>query len=278
MRGLRAIFFLGCWAVCGFSVLGAVGVAEAKPKSFVLQSTTRRVPVLELFTSEGCSSCPPAERFFSGVMKMPGLWNEFIPVGWHVDYFDSKQWSDPWSQSDFSQRQRVYYMQSRVTWVYTPGFVLDGWEWTGFQQGKGLPSARQVERAGVLTVGTADWKRWAVRYQPVGKMDDTTLEVSLVYLGCGLKSQVKGGENSGRNLEHDFVVLKWVRIPVKREGLVYVGGGAGERPELEGVERLAVAAWLSTTGAIAPVQAVGGWAPPGGGGGAALYGALASAP
>jgi hypothetical protein len=136
---------------------------ETKPKSFVLQSTTRRVPVLELFTSEGCNSCPPAERFFSGLAQRSGLWTDFIPVGWHVDYFDSKQWTDPWSEFDFSQRQRVYYMQSGVSWVYTPGFVLNGKEWTGFQQGQGLPAVRNGEWAGVLTVGTADWKRWVVR-------------------------------------------------------------------------------------------------------------------
>src|SRR5689334_11142529 len=76
---------------------------NAAPASF--QSFETQTPLLELFTSEGCSSCPPAEKWLTGLKPSSGLWKDFVPVAFHVDYWDYLGWRDPWSSKTFTDRQ-----------------------------------------------------------------------------------------------------------------------------------------------------------------------------
>src|SRR5579862_6783150 len=88
-----------------FGVLGCIA-AHAAPIQF--QSSERQVALVELYTSEGCSSCPPAEAWLSRLKDKPGLWSEFVPVAFHVEYWDALGWRDKWSSKDYSERQRDY--------------------------------------------------------------------------------------------------------------------------------------------------------------------------
>ena len=98
--------------------------ANAQNQPLVFQSPATRTALLELFTSEGCSSCPPAETWLTSLKTSPGLWKEFVPVAFHVDYWDHLGWRDPWSSREFSDRQRAYAASWSNNSVYTPGFVL----------------------------------------------------------------------------------------------------------------------------------------------------------
>jgi hypothetical protein len=106
-------------------MLVSVTVAAA-PVSF--QSSERQTALIELYTSEGCSSCPPAESWLSGLKSAPGLWNDFVPVTFHIDYWDNPGWRDKWSSKQFSDRQRDYARALGSAEIYTPEFVLNGKE------------------------------------------------------------------------------------------------------------------------------------------------------
>jgi hypothetical protein len=100
---------------------------DAAPFSF--KSGENQAALVELYTSEGCSSCPPAEAWLSRLKDGPGLWKEFVPVAFHVDYWDYLGWRDKWSAEAFSARQRAYASAWHNDNIYTPGFILNGSEW-----------------------------------------------------------------------------------------------------------------------------------------------------
>jgi len=157
MRAIT-IFKVG---VVGLVALRAACAAE--PSRFT--SEPARVSLIELYTSEGCSSCPPAERWLGGLRSDPGLWKTFVPVAFHVDYWNRLGWPDRFSNRDFTQRQYAYAEGWSGGSVYTPCFVRDGAEW----HARG-PVEVSGGAAGVLTA-TYDGRRSAPssRRQPARK-------------------------------------------------------------------------------------------------------------
>lgn len=95
-------------------------------------SGTGKTTVIELFTSEGCSSCPPADNWLSGFKSDPRLWKQIIPLAFHVDYWDYIGWRDRFASPAFSARQSDHKKQGNIRSVYTPGLVVDGREWRGW--------------------------------------------------------------------------------------------------------------------------------------------------
>src|SRR5438045_6028499 len=114
--------------VFGIAFLSSVfELASADPVTF--ESGPKKVQLLELFTSEGCSSCPPAEEMLGRLVSDPRLWREFVPVAFHVDYWDRLGWKDPFASAEWTKRQRLYAANWNAENVYTPAFVLNGREW-----------------------------------------------------------------------------------------------------------------------------------------------------
>ena len=99
--------------------------------------------LIELFTSEGCSSCPPADLWISGLKNNEGLWTEYVPLAFHVDYWDWIGWKDRFASAAHTNRQRRYEQTRQVGSVYTPGFVVAGEEWRGFFSRENLPENQQ---------------------------------------------------------------------------------------------------------------------------------------
>ncbi len=194
--------------------LGFAQLVSADPIQF--RSEPPQTPLLELYTSEGCSSCPPAEAWLSQLKENPKLWKDFVPVAFHVDYWDYLGWRDPWASKSFSDRQRTYAKQWRSDSIYTPGFALNGKEWRDWSGRKDGPRSSGV-KAGVLTVSSSDTNRWQVSFAPANAAS-ADYEVHAALLAGGLTSNVKAGENRGRLLSHDFVVLTFVNASLVRNG------------------------------------------------------------
>lgn len=173
------------------------------------------VPVLvELFTSEGCSSCPPADVFLSNLAKasVPGA--QVIPLGLHVDYWDELGWKDPASMHQATLRQSVYARAfGNGERIYTPQLVVDGrHEMVGTDAGgaaKAIAAAVRQPHARITLAVDADGDALLVRASvsdlPAESAKES-LEAVLAVTEDGLTNVVKRGENGGRTLHHDAVV------------------------------------------------------------------------
>lgn len=222
-----------------------------------IQGSAQRVALVELFTSEGCSSCPPAERWLNALQQDPRLWRGIVPVAFHVDYWDYIGWPDRFASPAHAARQREHARRGGLGSVYTPGFVVHGQEWRGWFR-RPVLELDNPPPAGIITL---DVDRAASRvnasYLAAARVS-AALELHLAVLGFGLSTQVGGGENAGRALQHDFVVLGYARSAM---------GGASPRFEAatalpaasHPAARYALAGWVSKRGDPVPLQAVGGW-------------------
>jgi hypothetical protein len=240
---------------------GMLAAAVLSSAAVQFQSAERRAVLLEVFTSEGCSSCPPAESWLSHLKEAPGLWKDFVPVAFHVDYWDYLGWRDRWASKEFSDRQRAYAQSWGSDSLYTPGFVLNGKEWRGWSDRNGV-SARSGIKAGVLKVTSEDANHWQVSFAPAvpGAVPGAiSYELHAVLLVSGLGSDVKAGENAGRHLKHDFVALTLIqeRLTSQKDGFQGMFTLDPEPKVREG--QLALAVWVTRSGQLEPVQAVGGW-------------------
>jgi len=234
-----------------------VATVNAQNTPLTFQSSGKQTALIELYTSEGCSSCPPAETWLSRLKESPGLWKDFVPLAFHVDYWDYLGWRDPWASKSFSDRQRFYAKQWRNDAIYTPGFVLNGKEWRDWSGRRDGPKSAGV-KAGVLTVSSSDTNRWQVSFAPAN-VGGVSYEVHAALLAGGLNSDVKAGENRGRLLSHDFVVLTFVKVSLVRSGDVAQGEFVLNKRRNAAESDLALAAWITPAGRLEPLQATGGW-------------------
>ena len=220
----------------------------------VFDSGAGRVALIELYTSEGCSSCPPADRWLSGLKADPGLWRDFVPLAFHVDYWDYIGWRDRFAQPEYSQRQRRYAAEGGVPTVYTPGLVKDGREWRGWNRDDSPePDKTQVGDLSVELEGDTAM----IHFDPLTDAPGE-LTANVAILGMNLTSAVTAGENDGRTLHHDFVVLSLVSRPLFRDDH---GFSAAVPLDVRALRsgQAALAAWVSETGHQGAVQAVGGF-------------------
>jgi hypothetical protein len=242
--------FLGLPLIAGIA-------ANAQMPAIKFQSASTQTALLELYTSEGCSSCPPAEAWLSRLQDSPRLWRDFAPIALHVDYWNYLGWKDAWSDSAFSKRQRSFAQVWRSETIYTPEFVLNGREWHNCFTCANGPQP-DGEKAGVLTVTSPDTNRWQASFVPEKPMD-VSYEIHAALLAGGIISEVKAGENQGRKLKHDFVVVKLLQAGLAVGGGVASGIFILETPRHNYGKTLALTAWVSRAGALDPVQTTGGW-------------------
>ena len=242
--------------VLGALLLAAAPLLSAELMQFLSGAT--QPTLLELYTSEGCSSCPPAEAWLSRLKDSPRLWKDFVPVALHVDYWDYLGWKDPFASKVYSERQRAYAGQWRSRSIYTPGFVLDGKEWRGWSGRDELPRG-SGKPAGKITACSDDGKRWRLRFEPSAPARGATHEFHAALLGFDLISQVKAGENRGRKLQHDFAVLALADVAAVREAGAWEGVLTLKSAPTVSPARLGLAVWITTGQDLAPLQSLGGW-------------------
>ena len=189
-------------------------------------------PVLvELFTSEGCSSCPPADRLLQDLDRsQPVAGAELIVLSEHVDYWNHIGWADPYSSRFFSDRQSAYSDRFRLGSVYTPQMVVDGTtEFVGNDShlaSQACEKARRVEkipvRISAISLESPDTLRAHVETDPLPESSKARkAEIYVVALNHA-ESQVLRGENEGRRLTHVAVVQSLTKVGSVEKGKRFV--------------------------------------------------------
>jgi len=204
-----------------------LGTAAFRP----LAPARRKTVVVELFTSEGCSSCPPADALLSRLgTERSSNGAEIIPLGFHVDYWDLQGWHDRFSSHDYTQRQEQYVQQFHLDSPYTPEMVVDGrTEFVGNDSGRAqsaIGEAATREPGAQIELSWASPERLKVS---VATGPGIRAEVRLAVTENNLSTEVGAGENGGRVLHHSAVVRVFrvlgrlqqgkfeMQVPVKAE-------------------------------------------------------------
>ena len=232
------------------ATMTALLAVSADASSLVFRSGTQRTHLIELYSSEGCSSCPPADAWVSSLRTSPNLWKNFIPAVFHVTYWDNLGWPDPLANAAFTARQRAYAASWGIESVYTPGLVLDGAEWRDW--GHAPPASG--ETVGILEARVIENR---VHVSFVSPAKNGPYEVYGARLGFGISSHVARGENSGRTLRHDFVAGGMVRSSLNKRNGTWTGEFAlPDAPHLTAAQT-GLAVWVVGRDGR-PIQATGG--------------------
>ncbi len=174
------------------------------------------VPLLELYTSEGCSSCPPADQWMSNIKN-----HKVTPLAFHVDYWDYIGWKDRFAKAEFSERQRRLARNAGQGLVYTPQFVLSGQDfrsWNNARLDKIIDISQKIPSGADLSLDaltnangeiTLKASLQILKPQTVKPNDIKNLEVYVALYENKLSSQVNAGENNGSELKHDYVVREF---------------------------------------------------------------------
>src|SRR5438046_2006434 len=244
-RRVIASVLMVIWLAAGY-------IFASEPKTF--ESGDTQSSLIELFTSEGCSSCPPAEKWLSALKSSSDLWKKAVPVAFHVDYWDHLGWRDRFAKPEFTSRQQRYAAAWGGDSVYTPSFVVNGKEWHGWFGSNAMPITST--KVGVLRVSVGDDGKVSATFGPE-TMQARPLALNVALLGNDLESDVKRGENSGRKLRHDFVVFQLAETDLIASVDCWIGSISIPKQNAE--KPRAFAAWVSEEDVDSPIQATGGW-------------------
>lgn len=179
-------------------------------------------PLVELYTSEGCSSCPPADRWLAAYFDAAGTRSPAVALAFHVDYWDRLGWVDRFADAAYTERQYGAMRANGASFVYTPQVLLQGHDLAGWGAGTAAieAAARQPARA------TVTLEAEPAAREVVARVDATVADATLArdarlfvaYADSGLASDVKAGENRGARLTHDHVVRALRRVGAPAEG------------------------------------------------------------
>jgi len=218
-RGLRH-------SLLGSLAFGAASAAIAAVPACTAHSPEHRVALLELYTSEGCSSCPPADRWLSAARQRADWGGRVVPLALHVDYWDYIGWKDAYAKPLFSARQQEQVAAAGNTVVYTPQFFVQGRSWRSARPSSNLDAALQEaarKPAGAdvsLTSQKTEGRSLPVRLEVRLKPGQDAAAVYVALYQNGLTTSVRAGENQGATLRHDYVVREWIGPKILAPGQV----------------------------------------------------------
>ena len=230
-------------------------------KDFNFQSAEDKAQLIELYTSQGCSSCPPAERKLSKLVNNKELWQQIVPIAFHVDYWNYLGWRDIYSSSKSTQRQQLHHANGNVYNLYTPQFVVDGKEWRGFFKGDQFQEP-STERSGVLSLNwNFDSERLSMTFNNQSKQQPATCLFSLLSFEDAIK--IHSGENRNLTIDQDFSSLAIIRSDIEVKNHHYVcQADSNEFNKLylspNKGQRFAIVGWVSSPDE-SHIQATGGW-------------------
>jgi len=191
-------------------VIHADTAVDAQPdKGSIVQSPENRVVLLELYTSEGCSSCPPADHFLSGLKDAGISSKQLIPLAFHVTYWDYIGWQDRFADKAFDERQRLQARRNKQRTIYTPQFMMSGDDYrryTSFE--KDIAKAVRQPAAVDLTLSSSRKGNELELVLVTDSSRDKGADIGVYFavVENNLSSAVEDGENEGKTLHHDYVV------------------------------------------------------------------------
>ena len=221
MQTLRERFGLVPWIVC-VAAVASIGFSlfhKAVAFSETNKASDGAPVVLELFTSEGCSSCPPADALIS---ELGSSTNSVVPLAYHVDYWNHLGWADPFSSRQWSERQSEYARAMNLDGEYTPQMVIGGGWQCGGSDGTSIAravaaarSASPLGRTGIQT-SFADARSRKLQVRVSAQMLSAVATGSHVVMVAiyenGLVSKIGAGENGGREITYDYTVRKLLPV------------------------------------------------------------------
>jgi len=207
-------------------LVASVVFAGVVPAARSQAAQPSRIALVELFTSEGCSSCPPADAL---LRKLDGLHTEsgqtIVGISEHVTYWNNQGWADPFSQDIYTDRQNAYGRRFTLDSVYTPQVVVNGEKEVLGSDGSAIlkavattakPSALSLRIDSVATPPGA--RTLAVTFSLAGH-SGTNLDIFAVVTDDAATSSVLRGENSGHTLKHVSVARTFVKVATVKDGL-----------------------------------------------------------
>jgi len=273
---LKFILFIYLFSLEGILTFNHGLANEMNSEAKVFESHTKNTTLVELYTSEGCSSCPPAEHWFSQLTDDNRLWKQLFPIAFHVDYWDYLGWRDPFASPTFTLRQRKYERLNYIQQVATPGFVVSGKGWNGWFRRKPLPSHEQSQSIGHLRVKLIS-EDLSINYlldsPEKDVFKDKNPKAHIAILGFDIVVPIDNGENSGLDFKHDFVVLayqqtsliqtnnEWrtnLKKPVPTINFSHIASKKKTTHNINSNKR-AVVIWVSEGNNPKPLQVTGGW-------------------
>src|SRR5712692_10348878 len=204
------------------TLLAAIAVAfafaaRAADPACSTYSGPHTTALVELYTSEGCDTCPPADQWLSSLFGQGFKPDQVVPLALHVDYWDYIGWKDPFAKGEFSARQRRLAQMKRPVIVYTPQVLLRGQDfrrWSGGEFSEQVMRINSRPARARITLAIRAVAPDAIHAELSAMLTDPAEKKNAaVYLAAyenKLASDVAAGENRGRRLEHDFVVREWV--------------------------------------------------------------------
>ena len=234
MRTFRIFIIVAC---LGFGAMVTEAFITINNKdSFKPKEGGKGFAVVELFTSEGCSSCPPADALVAKVQKESTDKPIYI-LAFHVDYWNRLGWKDAFSSADYSARQMQYARWLKSSEVYTPQAIVNGHtEFVGSEEGslrKAIQAGLQKSAATPLTLSDSKLggNKTNIQYHVDGSTNNASLLVALIQKNATTK--VERGENGGRTLAHVQIVnkLQTIALDGKNIGKVDIALPAGFSPE-----------------------------------------------
>ncbi|HTE01582.1 MAG TPA: DUF1223 domain-containing protein [Mucilaginibacter sp.] len=217
MRSFKLFMIVACIGFVAMVTQAFIFIKDGKPVK--MESSGKGFAVIELFTSEGCSSCPPADALVAKVQKDIGDKPVYI-LAYHVDYWDRLGWKDAFSSSAYSDRQRQYARWLKSSQIYTPQIIVNGrTEFVGSEEGKlnnAIKTSLQKSAKTELTLSDIkiNGDNASLKYHTDGAAGNAALLLALVEKNATTK--VQKGENGGRTLSHVQIVQHLQSIPLKK--------------------------------------------------------------
>lgn len=232
-------------------LLLSISILSISARNFEFSSGKKQNTLIELFTSQGCNSCPPADDWLNNFKDNPKLFKEIIPMAFHVDYWDDLGWKDSFSKKDHSDRQKAHYDLGNLAQVYTPAILRNNREIKrGGLYNKDTIAKKMVGDLSVQVFG----KNVFVLFKPIGKNKKLTAHIAL--LGIGFEEKIHFGENKGKRLMHDFVVLNHQQKVTKSNGNTWVMTLPTTKIK---AKKYAIAVWLTEKNILDSVQITADW-------------------